>query len=306
MKRAMKIGLGIVLFLLLAGGLLLLAIRTNGPAVLNGIDRLTGGGRGVTLVSNTQYGPHRDQKLRIYAPAKADRDQPLPIILFVHGGSWSWGDPDDYTFIARALAPEGFVVALAGYRLGKDGRYPAMLEDTASAIAHAARLAPRYGGDSTRMVIAGHSAGAYNVVQTALEEKWLADAPGRIRGVVGLAGPYDFFPFDSEATIASFGSVEAGAASQPVNHARSDAVPMLLIHGERDTLVKPRNTRALSSALREVGAPVETLFYEEFDHNAPLVSLASPWRRSRDVDNALIDFARRVSEVSVPVQAETP
>ena len=40
MKRAMKIGLGIVLFLLLAGGLLLLAIRTNGPAVLNGIDRL--------------------------------------------------------------------------------------------------------------------------------------------------------------------------------------------------------------------------------------------------------------------------
>ena len=85
MKRAMKIGLGIVLFLLLAGGLLLLAIRTNGPAVLNGIDRLTGGGRGVTLVSNTQYGPHRDQKLRIYAPAKADRDQPLPIIIFVHG-----------------------------------------------------------------------------------------------------------------------------------------------------------------------------------------------------------------------------
>ena len=59
MKRAMKIGLGIVLFLLLAGGLLLLAIRTNGPAVLNGIDGLTGGGRGVTLGSNTQYGPPR-------------------------------------------------------------------------------------------------------------------------------------------------------------------------------------------------------------------------------------------------------
>jgi len=195
---------------------------------------------------------------------------------------------------------------LAGYRLGEDGRYPAMLEDTASAIAHAARLAPRYGGDPARMVLAGHSAGAYNVVQTALEEKWLADGPGRIRGVVGLAGPYDFFPFDSESTIASFGSVEAGAASQPVNHARGDAVPMLLIHGERDALVKPRNTRALSRALRAAGAPVETLFYEEFDHNAPLVSLASPWRRSRDVDNALIDFARRVSEVSVPVQAETP
>ena len=300
----MKLLIGVVAVLAVAGGMLMLAIRNNGPAVLDAIDRLTGGTRGVVLVAKTSYGGHQDQKLRIYAPAAAK--QPLPVLVFVHGGSWRWGDPDDYNFVARSLAPEGFLVVLAGYRLGKDGRYPAMLEDTASAIAHAARLAPRYGGDSTRMVIAGHSAGAYNVVQTALEEKWLADAPGRIRGVVGLAGPYDFFPFDSEATIASFGSVEAGAASQPVNHARSDAVPMLLIHGERDTLVKPRNTRALSSALREVGAPVETLFYEEFDHNAPLVSLASPWRRSRDVDNALIDFARRVSEVSVPVQAETP
>ena len=300
----MKLLISVVAVLAVAGGMLMLAIRNNGPAVLDAIDRLTGGTRGVMLVAKTSYGAHPDQKLRIYAPAAAK--QPLPVLVFVHGGSWRWGDPDDYNFVARSLAPEGFLVVLAGYRLGEDGRYPAMLEDTASAIAHAARLAPRYGGDSTRMVIAGHSAGAYNVVQTALEEKWLADAPGRIRGVVGLAGPYDFFPFDSEATIASFGSVEAGAASQPVNHARSDAVPMLLIHGERDTLVKPRNTRALSSALREVGAPVETLFYEEFDHNAPLVSLASPWRRSRDVDNALIDFARRVSEVSVPVQAETP
>ncbi len=300
----MKLLIGVVAVLAVAGGMLMLAIRNNGPAVLDAIDRLTGGTRGVVLVAKTSYGGHQDQKLRIYAPAAAK--QPLPVLVFVHGGSWRWGDPDDYNFVARSLAPEGFLVVLAGYRLGEDGRYPAMLEDTASAIAHAARLAPRYGGDPARMVLAGHSAGAYNVVQTALEEKWLADGPGRIRGVVGLAGPYDFFPFDSESTIASFGSVEAGAASQPVNHARGDAVPMLLIHGGRDTLVKPRNTRALSRALRAAGAPVETLFYEEFDHNAPLVSLASPWRRSRDVDNALIDFARRVSEVSVPVQAETP
>ena len=81
---------------------------------------------------------------------------------------------------------------------------------------------------------------------------------------------------------------------------------MLLVHGERDTLVKPRNTRALAKALEGVGAPVETRFYDGFDHNAPLISLASPWRNSRDVDEQVIEFAHRVSEVSVPVQAETP
>ncbi|KWV94901.1 alpha/beta hydrolase [Erythrobacter sp. AP23] len=300
----MKILAGLAVILLLAGAALLLAIRNNGPAVLDAIDRLTGGTRGVTLVAKTPYGTHPAQKLRIYSPRNADA--PLPVLLFVHGGSWRWGDPDDYNFIARSLAPEGFLVVLAGYRLGEDGRYPAMLEDTAAAIVETARLAPRYGGDPARIVLAGHSAGAYNVVQVALEDRWLASSGVVPSGVIGLAGPYDFYPFDSESTRAGFGSVGAGAESQPVNHARSDAPPMLLLHGERDTLVKPRNTRALARTLAKEGAPVEALYYENLDHNAPLVSLASPWRGSRDVHDAVVAFARRVTEVSVPVQAETP
>ena len=306
MKRTMKVVLGLLLVLLLAGGLLFLAIRMNGPAALNRIDRLTGGNRDVTLVSKTQYGRHDDQKLRIYTPAKADRNQPLPIIVFAHGGSWNWGNPDDYTFIARALAPKGFVVALVGYRLGEDGRYPVMLEDTAAAIIEAVRIAPQFGGDPNRVILTGHSAGAYNVVQVALEKSWLAGTEIAPRGVIGLAGPYDFYPFDKEASQNAFGSVEAGPESQPVNHAHANGPPMLLVHGKRDTLVKPRNTRALAQALTDAGASVETRFYDSFDHNAPLISLASPWRDSRNVDEAIIEFSRRVSEVSVPVQAESP
>lgn len=300
----MKILLVALAAILLAGALLLLAIRNNGAAVLDAFDRITGGTRGVTLVTKTHYGADPAQKLRIYAPARADG--PLPVLLFVHGGSWSSGDPDDYNFIARVFAPEGFLVVLAGYRLGKEGRYPAMLEDTAAAIAETARLAPRFGGDPARIVLMGHSAGAYNVVQVALEPKWLAASGVTPRGVVGLAGPYDFYPFDKASSRAAFGSVGAGAESQPINHARAGAPPMLLIHGEEDTLVKPRNTRALAQALRQAGGHVETRIYPGFDHNAPLVSLASPWRGRRDVASAVAEFARRTSELSVPVQAETP
>ena len=304
MTRTVKLLVSLIIILALAGGALMLAIRANGPAVLDAVDRLTGGGRGVTLVAKTRYGDHPAQKLRIYTPT--DTSQPLPVLLFVHGGSWSWGDPDDYNFIARAFAPEGFVVVLAGYRLAEDGRYPAMLEDTAAAIAEAVRLVPQYGGDPQKLVLAGHSAGAYNVVQTTLEQKWLAQTPAKVRGVIGLSGPYDFYPFDKESSRAAFGSVDAGAQSQPVNHARSGAPPMLLVHGEQDTLVKPRNTRTLADRLEEAGSEVETRYYAGFDHNAPLISLASPWRNSRDVDDAIIGFARRVTDVSVPVQAEIP
>ncbi|WP_246449800.1 alpha/beta hydrolase [Qipengyuania soli] len=298
---------GIVLVLLLAGGALLLAIRNNGPAVLDAVDRIAGGKRDVVLVEKARYGDAAKQKVRVYRQGKAG--EPIPVFLFVHGGSWRWGDPDDYGFVARAMAPEGYLVVLAAYRLGESGRYPAMLEDTAAAIAWTRANAARLGGDPDRIVLAGHSAGAYNVVQVALEPKWLAARgvpEASIRGVVGLAGPYDFFPFDSDSTKASFGSVGAGAESQPVNHSRAGAPPMLLVHGEEDTLVKPRNTRALAAALEAKGAKVETLFYPDADHNAPLIWLAAPWRDRRDVAARISRFAREATAVSVPVQAGKP
>lgn len=303
----MKILGGVLLVLLIAGGALLFAIRQNGPAVLDAVDRLTGGTRDVQLVEQALYGDAAAQKVRVYREGGGDASR--PIFLFVHGGSWRWGDPDDYGFVARAIAPEGFVVVLAGYRLEEAGRYPAMLQDTAEAIAWTRANAARLGGDPGRIVLAGHSAGAYNVVQVALEPRWL-EASGvpmeTIKGVVGLAGPYDFFPYDSESTRASFGSVGVGAESQPVNHAHADAPPMLLVHGEQDTLVKPRNTRALAAALGEKGASAETVFYPEMDHNPPLISLASPWRDRRDVARRLADFAHTVTDISVPVQARRP
>ena len=67
----MKILIALLAVALLAGAGLLVAIRTNGPAVLNALDRVTGGSRDVALVARTTYGEHPAQKLRIYAPADA-------------------------------------------------------------------------------------------------------------------------------------------------------------------------------------------------------------------------------------------
>ena len=66
---------------------------------------------------------------------------------------------------------------------------------------------------------------------------------GAVKGVIGLSGPYDFVPLDSESTIASFGHLDEPIITQPFEHIRADAPPMLLIHGEKDTLVRPRNSR---------------------------------------------------------------
>ena len=62
----------------------------------------------------------------------------------------------------------------AGYRLHPEAVYPAMVEDAASAIAWTHRNIAQYGGDPGRIILAGHSAGAYNIVMAALDRQWLA------------------------------------------------------------------------------------------------------------------------------------
>ncbi|MBV7265508.1 alpha/beta hydrolase [Erythrobacter ani] len=306
----------IALAAVLAAAALQLAIRRDGPAVLSAIDRLVGGAHEVEHKGTISTGDHPHQKLVVWAPDdNTTANNTLPVLLFVHGGSWRSGDPESYGFIGRAFVPKGFVVVLGGYRLGEAGAYPAMLEDTASAIGWTRRNIAKYGGDPSRIVIAGHSAGAYNVAMAALEERWLAGeglSPGDIAGVIGLSGPYDFYPFDSDSTKDAFGHAAEPEQTQPAVHIEGDAgritPPVLLIHGEKDTLVYPRNSRFLASKLTEAGAAAQSRFYPEMEHNDPLISLAAPWRARRDVDDRIAQFAAEVTSrdtVSVSVHAKT-
>ena len=105
--------LGVLIAVLIAAGLALqIAIWRNGPAVLDAVDRITGGAPGAVLAERVSYGASDKQYLSVYTP-KDPVAEPLPVIVFVHGGSWNKGDPENYGFIGRAFAPEGFVVVLA-------------------------------------------------------------------------------------------------------------------------------------------------------------------------------------------------
>jgi len=297
--------LSALVILAVFGGIALqIAISRNGPAVLSAVDRLTGGTRGATQLAQLSTGDHPAQKIILWGPEPRDAEsEPLPILLFAHGGSWRSGDPEDYAFMARAFVPKGFVVALVGYRLVKDdapdGVYPAMLEDTAAAIAQTRQVAAQYGADPDRIVVMGHSAGAYNVVMTALEREWLAERgenADALKGVIGLSGPYDFYPFTSDSTIAAFGPASDPEATQTFNHVRGDAAPILLIHGEKDTLVRPRNSRELATLVEAAGGEVTLTLYPDMEHNDPLISFASPWRSRRDMVETISAFAKRVTK----------
>lgn len=197
----------------------------------------------------------------------------MPVVVFVYGGSWSEGDRRDYEFAGRCLAALGYVVVVPDYRILPHAAYPDFLFDTAAAVKWAAANAGTYGGDGQRLALMGHSAGAYNVVMVSLDAVYgVQSLP---RSVVGLSGPYDFYPYDVPITIRTFGSVSDPLGTQPVNLVTRSAPTMFLGTGDSDKLVYPRNTMALAAKLREAGVAVEERHYPRFGHPQPLLELGS-------------------------------
>jgi acetyl esterase/lipase len=265
---------------------------------LGAFDTLAPRDRGTRrIVRDAPYGAQARQKLDLYAPSARDGGA-LPILVFVHGGSWRNGDKSDYNFMGAALAAQGFLTAIPNYRLVPQARFPDFIEDGALALRWVADNAATYGGDASRIVLVGHSAGAYNVMMIALDRRYAQSAgvdASRIKGAVGLAGPYDFLPFDVDATRDAFGAAPDQSLTQPVTFARADAPPLLLLWGEDDTTVGPRNIQALERAMRAAGGAVEAKTYPGVDHIEIMLALSRPFRGLAPVMSDVVSFARRVA-----------
>ncbi len=255
------------------------------------------------------YGAHPRQRLDIYRPRQTARGagaaahEPLPIIFFLYGGSWQTGEREGYGFAGRALAARGFLVAVPDYRLVPEVRFPAFLEDGAAALRWVRANAARLGGDGSRIVLVGHSAGAYNAAMLALDPRWLGEDRRAVRGLIGLAGPYDFLPLSGPITTAAFGGAADPRQTQPIAFASAGDPPALLLHGAKDNTVYPRNSRQLGERLRAAGVEARVKLYPEVGHVGIVTALARPFRGKAPV---LVDVAAFAREVTAQPEARQP
>lgn len=248
----------------------------------------------LVLASDVPYAEGERRRLDVYAPQRSGA-QPLPVVVFTHGGSWSTGDKDEYEFVGRAFAARGYVTVLYNYRLVPEVVFPAFVEDGAAAVRWVRDNIAALGGDPDRILLAGHSAGAYTTAMLALDRRFLKAAgvpASAVKGVAGIAGPYDFLPLDVDATRRAFGAVENLSATQPVNLVRPGAPPFLLVAGADDDVVLPKNTRALADALKAVGVPVGTEVYPDVGHASILLALAVGFRHKAPVLDDVASFFR--------------
>jgi acetyl esterase/lipase len=131
--------------------------------------------------------PDGKDKLDLYVPPGQG---PHPVIVFVHGGGLLQGDKSIYAGLGQYFVRRGFAAALINHRLSPGVSHPAHIEDAAAAFAWVYRNVARFGGDPGRVVLAGHSSGAYLAALLALDPRWLGahdlDSTA-IRGVVPIS-----------------------------------------------------------------------------------------------------------------------
>jgi acetyl esterase/lipase len=231
------------------------------------------------VADGVAYGEDPRQKLDIYRPSGADG--PFPVVVFLYGGGWNSGDRAMYRFVGGALAENGLVTVIPDYRLFPEVRFPSFLQDNAAALRWTRDHIGKYGGRSGSFFLMGHSAGAYNAAMLGLDPAWLTQVGmyrSDLRGVIGLAGPYDFLPLRSDELRAIFGPPEQLPQTQPINFVDGEAPPMLLLAGARDTTVDPANSIRLAARIRQAGGVVEQKIYPGIDHEEIVGSLGVPLR----------------------------
>ena len=245
-------------------------------------------------VTSIAYGDDARQKLDIYLP-KQNADGGSTVLIFFHGGSWHDGEREGYGFLGRAFAARGFVTVIADYRKAPSVRFPAFVQDTASAIAWVHANISKYDGDADRIFIMGHSAGAHIAMMTALDPQWLAAnklTPNVIKGVIGLAGPYDFLPLTSDSSKIALGQWPDLTETQPITYARGDAPPLLLLTGDKDTVVKPRNSKILSEKIQALGGQQQLRIYPDVDHADIIMAVARPFRQKAPIVTDVVNFIK--------------
>lgn len=250
------------------------------PQLLSWADAAAGGGRGTERVAGAvPFGSH-GQILDVWAPAEPSA-KARPVLVWWYGGGWVKGDRAAYAFVGRAFARAGFVVVIPDYRKVPAVRFPAFLQDGAEAVRWVQDNVVRYGGDPKRIAFAGHSAGAHTAVMLALDPRWLKAAGVDltvVKAAIGLSGPYDFYPFDKKRSIDAMSRWPRPLETQPIQFARADAPPLLLVTSTADTQVRPKNAINLAARLKRVGASVKLRNYKGLSHEEVVMALSKPFR----------------------------
>lgn len=246
--------------------------------------------RGYILHKDLRYGGEQRQMLDIYVPDGGAAA--APVLIFFHGGSWQFGDKNQYRALGWAFASKGIVTVVANYRLFPPHGFPLFVEDGARVFKYVQDHAREFGGDPGRVFLCGHSAGAHIAALLGANGVYLRAAgadPSAPRGIIGIAGAYDFLPLKDPVLIELFGG-DSVPETQPIHFVDGKRAPMLLTHGRGDMTVGAGNSKRMAQKLASFGSEAVVRYYAGVGHIGILLSLVPGFRKRTTLYQDMLAF----------------
>ena len=196
---------------------------------------------------------------------------PAPLIIFIHGGSWTKGDKMDYLIYLLSYAEKGYITASLSYRFAQEAKFPAALEDVICGVEWLKANGAEYGIDSSNVALVGGSAGGHLALMAAYTIGGPYGSGGcsrngaspRVNAVVNFYGPTDLtteYAISRDETKYFLGieyknDPDRFLMASPVHFVTSDDPPTMTFIGTLDELVPVYQTDVLNETLTAADVP---------------------------------------------------
>ncbi len=234
--------------------------------------------KGYSVQENVAYGLRARHRLDLFRTQTPREHRPL--IVFVHGGAWMHGDKKDYRFIGEAFAKEGFDVAVINYHLAPEHIFPASIDDLSLALNYLNVHQLKYQISTEKVVLMGHSAGAFNVMSALYHPKpYEIQCRSQITAIIGLAGPYHFDYKGDPICADAFDQNRPYQEVMPYYFVESNTVKHYLLVAENDDVVGLSNAVDLDRRLKEKGNYSQLWTVPRIGHISMIGSVSSLFSR---------------------------
>lgn len=232
----------------------------------------------VQQVAAVQYGSamnasgqHQALLMDVFLPPASDTVAARPLVILVHGGGFSGGSRADLAGSAREYARRGFVAASIDYRLQANSTLPEQLaaasnaiDDSRESVRFLRANAATYGIDTSRIAMAGSSAGGAIALGVGT---WADPTPG---------GPLAAWSPAIDAAVSTGAHLTPGLGIIDVD--AGDA-PALMFHYETDTVTGNTDEYAFETcaALRDAGSTCDFVVQTGSGHTVSISASGSQW-----------------------------
>lgn len=180
------------------------------------------------------------QELNVFAPA--DKHKLKPVLIYVHGGSWNSGNKKLYSFLGSRMARKGVVTVIPDYPKSPAAGYNEMAVAIAAAVKWTKQNISRYGGDSNRIFISGHSAGGHLAALVSIKNDYFKnlEITNPIKGIILIdAAGLDMYGYlkeqnfaEGERYLKTFSNDPlTWKAASPIYFLQQGMPPMLIYQG---------------------------------------------------------------------------